>query len=346
VLSTPNGRQLDRALASLDFMVSVDPYLNETTRHAQLILPPTSPLERPHYDIALSGFAVRNVAKYSPPLFEKPPDARHDHEILAELTLRLGAPRGSAQTAARAKAALQRRMGPRGTLDLMLRTGAYGMPFEGWVRALVALPGLGALRQLLGAPHRRPIGLSLRRLEQSPHGVDLGPLEPNLLRRLATRDGRVQLAPPRHVEDLARAARALDEPLPALVLIGRRHVRSNNSWMHNSQRLVKGKPRCTLMMHPDDAARRGVSDGATVRLRSRVGEVEAPAEVTDEVMPGVVSLPHGWGHDRAGIRLGVASRHPGASINDVVDDQRIDALTGTAVLNGTPVEVLPTAAES
>ena len=344
VLSTPNGRQLDRALGGLEFMVSVDPYLNETTRHAHLILPPASPLERPHYDIALSGFAVRNVAKYSPPLFERPPDARHDHEILAELTRRLGASGGAAGVAGRTKSALQRRLGPRGTLDLMLRTGAYGMPYAGWVRALAALPGLGALRSLLAAPHRRPLGLSLRRLEQSPHGVDLGPLQPNLLRRLATRDGRVQLAPSRHVEDLSRAARTLDEPRPALVLIGRRHVRSNNSWLHNSQRLVKGKPRCTLMMHPDDAARRGVADGATVRLRSRVGEIVVPAEVTDRVMPGVVSLPHGWGHDREGARLGVASRHAGASINDVVDDQRIDVLTGTAVLNGTPVEVVPTAA--
>jgi anaerobic selenocysteine-containing dehydrogenase len=128
------------------------------------------------------------------------------------------------------------------------------------------------------------------------------------------------------------------------MLIGRRHVRSNNSWMHNSQRLVKGKPRCTLVIHPDDAARRGITDGSTVRLRSRVGEVQVTAEVSDAVMPGVVSLPHGWGHDRAGIRLGVASRNAGVSINDVIDDQRIDTLTGTAVLNGTPVEVEATAA--
>jgi anaerobic selenocysteine-containing dehydrogenase len=344
VLSTPNGRQLDRALASLEFMVSVDPYLNETTRHAHLILPPTSALERPHYDVALSGFAVRNVAKYSPPLFERPAGALHDHEILAELALRLGAAPGRAGVAGRAKAAVLRRLGPRGLLDLMLRTGAYGVPYTGTARALAALPGLGALRELLAAPDRRPVGLSMRRLEASPHGIDLGPLAPNLLRRLATPDRRVQLAPQRHVEDLARAARSLDAPAPPLVLVGRRHVRSNNSWMHNSQRLVKGKPRCTLMIHPDDAARCGVGDGDTVRLRSRVGEVQVPAEVTADVMPGVVSLPHGWGHDREGIRLGVASRHAGASINDVVDDQRIDALTGTAVLNGTPVEVLPMAA--
>ena len=339
VLSTPNGRQLDRALEGLEFMVSVDPYLNETTRHAHLILPPVSPLERSHYDIALSGFAVRNVAKYSPPLFEKPAGALHDHEILAELTARLGTSHGKVGLATRARAAVARRLGPGGQLDLMLRTGAYGMPYRGWVRWVAALPGLGAVRRQLAAPERRPQGLSLRRLEASPHGIDLGPLEPNLLRRLATPDGKVQLAPERHLQDLERAARVLAQAAPSLMLIGRRHVRSNNSWMHNSQRLVKGKVRCTLMMHPDDAADRGVADGATVRLRSRVGEVEVPLEVTDHVMPGVVSLPHGWGHDRAGIRLAIASRHAGASINDVIDDQRIDTLTGTAVLNGTPVDV-------
>jgi anaerobic selenocysteine-containing dehydrogenase len=340
VLSTPNGRQLDRALAGLEFMVAVDPYLNETTCHAHLILPPTSPLERPHYDVALAGFAVRNVAKYSPPLFEPPPGALHDHEILAELTRRLGTSTGAG---ARVRGAIARRLGPRGTLDLMLRTGAYGMPYAGGVRALAALPGFAPLRALLAAPHRRPQGLSVRRLESSPHGVDLGPLEPNLLRRVATPDGRIQLAPARHVADMARAQAALGQPAAPLLLIGRRHVRSNNSWLHNSARLVKGKPRCTLMIHPEDAARFGVTDGATVQLRSRVGAVEVPAEVTADIMPGVVSLPHGWGHDRAGIRLGVASRHAGASINDVVDDQRIDALTGTAVLNGTPVELRPMA---
>jgi anaerobic selenocysteine-containing dehydrogenase len=228
-------------------------------------------------------------------------------------------------------------------LDLMLRTGAYGAEYGGWVRLLAGLPGFDALRKQLTAPGRRPAGLSLARLRAAPHGVDLGPLEPNLLRRLATRDGRVQLAPELHLADLARAAAALPPPTAGLVLVGRRHVRSNNSWLHNSQRLVKGKPRCTLLMHPEDATRHGVLDGAAVRLRSRVGEVEVVAELTTDMMPGVVSLPHGWGHDREGIRLGVASRHAGVSINDVIDDQRIDALTGTAVLNGTPVEVEPTA---
>jgi anaerobic selenocysteine-containing dehydrogenase len=222
----------------------------------------------------------------------------------------------------------------------MLRTGAYGAEYRGWTKLLAALPGLGALHQLLAAPHRKPRGLRLATLRAAPHGVDLGPLESGLPRRLATPDRRLHLAPAVYIEDLARAAEALCQSPPELVLIGRRHVRSNNSWLHNSRRLVKGKPRCTLLIHPGDASKRGIAEGAILRLRSRVGEVEVPAEISADVMPGVVCLPHGWGHDRAGIRMAVASRHAGVSINDVVDDQRVDTLTGTAVLNGTPVEVL------
>jgi len=341
VLSTPNGRQLDRALAGLDFMVSIDPYLNETTRHAHLVLPPTSPLEHSHYDIALSGFAVRNFARHSAALFERPAGALHDHEILGELTLRLGTSPGLERRKARARGWLARRLGPDGQLDWMLKTGAYGVEHRGWLRWLSAMPGFAAMRAQLASPDRKPRGLSLARLRAAPHGIDLGPLEPGLPRRLATADKRVRLAPPPYLDDLARAHAALQAAPPELVLVGRRHVRSNNSWLHNSQRLVKGKPRCTLLIHPDDATRRGIADGAMVRLRSRVGEVAVAAEVSADMMPGVVCLPHGWGHDRPGARLSVASQHAGASINDVIDDQRIDALTGTAVLNGTPVEVVP-----
>jgi anaerobic selenocysteine-containing dehydrogenase len=343
VLSTPNGRQLDRALAGLEFMVAVDPYINETTRHAHLVLPPTSPLEHGHYDVALSGFAVRNVAKYAPALFAPPPGSMHDHEILAELGVRLRTRTGVERTVAAARGAVARRLGPDGMIDWMLRTGRYGQENRGSLRLLARLPGFGAMRRQLEAPDRRPQGLSVARLRASPHGVDLGPLEPGLLRRLAMPDRRIRLTPQPYLADLARAARSLAEPAPELALIGRRHVRSNNSWLHNSQRLVKGKPRCTLMIHPDDAARRGIVDGAIVTLRSRVGAVEVAAEVTLDVMPGVVCLPHGWGHDRPGVRLAVASRSPGVSINDVIDDQRIDALSGTAVLNGTPVAVEPVA---
>jgi anaerobic selenocysteine-containing dehydrogenase len=293
-------------------------YLNETTRHAHLILPPTGPLEHSHYDIALSGFAVRNVAKYSPPLFEKPAGAWHDHEILSELALRLGTRPGGERVQATLKNWVMRRIGPDRLLGFMLRGGPYGK---------------SSAR-----------GLSLARLRKSPNGIDLGPLQPNLLGRLRTDDRRVKLAPAIFLKDLARAREALQNPLPALALIGRRHVRSNNSWLHNSHRLVKGKPRCTLHMHPADADSRGISDGALVQVASRVGVVEVPVEITEDIRPGVVSLPHGWGHDRKGARLSVASRHAGASMNDLVDDRQIDVLTGTAVLNGTPVEVHPAAA--
>jgi anaerobic selenocysteine-containing dehydrogenase len=289
----------------------------------------------------LSGFAVRNFAKYSPPLFDKPAGSLHDHEILAELTSRLATVRGGSRLAARAKGAFLRRLGPSGQLDLMLRTGAYGMPNSGWVRWITALPGLGAIRRQLAAANRRPVGLSLRRLEQAPHGVDLGPLEPSLLRRLATPDGRVQLAPEQHLQDLGRAARALGEDPPTLALIGRRHVRSNNSWMHNSQRLVKGKPRCTLLIHPEDAARRGIADGAKVRLRSRVGAVEVTAELNEAMMPGVVSLPHGWGHGKPGSQLAVANEHPGVNTNELSPGDFVDVPSGNAAVNGIPVTIGP-----
>jgi anaerobic selenocysteine-containing dehydrogenase len=341
VLSTPNGVQLDRALDQLEFMVSIDLYLNETSRHAHLILPPASPLERSHYDVALSSFAVRNVAKYSPPLFAKSGEARHDHEILVEIAHRVRKPPRAigARAGLWVKDAMLRRLGPDGLLDWMLKTGRYGVPNAGFMKLLGALPGFGAIGKLLAAPDRRPVDLSLRRLRDEPNGVDLGPLETAFPRRLATPDRRVALAPPLFVADLARARAALAEPVPALLLIGRRHVRSNNSWLHNSQRLVKGKPRCTLLMHSEDAAARGLQAGAMAAVISRVGSVQVPVEITPDIERGVVSLPHGWGHGRAGVRLSVAAAHAGVSINDLVDDQRIDALTGTAVLNGTPVEV-------
>jgi anaerobic selenocysteine-containing dehydrogenase len=329
-------------------MVAIDFYLNETTRHAHLILPPASPLERSHYDIALSGFAVRNVAKFSPALFPKPAHARHDHEILQELTRRLRKRPSSAgaRVSLAFKDRLAGRLGPDGALDWMLKTGRYGVPHAGAWKLLSQLPGFGGLRKQLRAGDRHPVGLSLSRLRSAPNGVDLGALEQALPRRLATRDKRLPLAPPMFLADLARAAQALDRPAPSLSLIGRRHVRSNNSWMHNSQRLVKGKPRCTLLIHPADAAPRGIVDGATVRVTSRVGRVQVVAEVTGDIQPGVVSLPHGWGHGRPGVRLAVASAHAGVSINDLVDDQQVDALTGTAVLNGTPVEVVAVPVEA
>jgi anaerobic selenocysteine-containing dehydrogenase len=320
VLSTPNGGRLERALGTLDFMVSIDFYLNETTRHAHLILPPTAALEHEHYDLVFHALAVRNTAKYSPALFAPSGDARHDWQIYLELSRRLDRAKGRAGLRSRSTLAALKRLGPRGLLGFLLRTGPHGAGFRPFAR-----------------------GLTLRRLEAAPHGIDLGALEPAFPGRLHTRDRTIQLAPERFVQDLERLRPRL-EASPArteLQLIGRRDLRSNNSWMHNSERLVKGRDRCTLLMHPADAGRRGLAAGQRVRVESRVGSVEATLEATTDVMPGVVCLPHGWGHHRPGIRLAVAQAHAGVSLNDLTDDQRVDALCGTAGFSGTPVEVRP-----
>jgi len=319
VLSSPNGRRLDAALAGLDFMVSIDPYLNETTRHAHVILPPTSPLERSHYDLALAAFAVRNVAKYSPPLFARGDDQRHDWEICAELLTRLQVPAGPLGVVRKAARRALLALGPEAILEAGLRTGPHGL-------------------------RKGTAGLSLAKLRAQPHGVDLGALEPRLPARLNTPGRRVVLCPPIYVADLPRLEARLAEwsrPRAAgeLTLVGRRHLRSNNSWLHNSARLVKGKPRCTLLMHPADAAARGLGAGDRVRLASRAGAIVVPVELTDEMMPGVVSLPHGWGHDRPGTRTTVATAHAGASINDVTDETFLDLLSGTAALSGVTVMV-------
>ncbi len=324
-LSTPNGRQLERALERLEFMVSIDLYINETTRHAHIILPPTTPLERDHYDVVFNALAIRNYARYSRPVFDPGPDARHDWQILLELQTRLERARGPLRgLGARARRQVLGRLGPRGLLDMALRTGPYG-------------DGLA----------RRGEGLTLRRLEREVHGLDLGPLLPSLPAALRTESGRVELTPEPCIEDLPRLRALLEvPPAPAspapgepLLLIGRRHLRSNNSWLHNSARLVKGKPRCTLLMHPDDAARRGLSDGQRVTVRSRVGELVAPLELTRDVMPGVVSLPHGWGHGRAGVELSVATAHAGVSVNDLTDELAVDPVSGNAALSATPVHI-------
>jgi len=323
VLSTPNGGQLDRALGQLEFMAAIDIYINETTRHAQIILPPTSPLERGHYDLAFYLLGVRNIAKFSPALFPPDDDSRHDWQIFLELQSRMER-NGLA-------ASLERQLGQRflnheRMLDLGLRFGPYGAKLNPFAK-----------------------GLTLRKLKAAPHGIDLGPLQPCLPDRLRTSNKRIQLAPDALVNDIARvkAKFALEGTngmgIPAtngnLLLIGRRQLRSNNSWLHNSERMVKGKPRCTLLMHPEDAARRALLAGQTVSVRSKAGRVDVPLEISDEIMPGVVSIPHGWGHGRDGVQLEVAQKHPGGSINDVTDDLAIDELCGTAVLNGISVEV-------
>jgi anaerobic selenocysteine-containing dehydrogenase len=318
VLSLPNGGRLDRALAGLDLMVSIDLYVNETTRHAHYILPPTLGLERDHYPILSHALAVRNTAHYAEAMLAKPPGVRHEWEILLELAARLAERRGGFRSVvSRAPLALLSRIGPQGILALLLRLG-----------------GRVLLDDLRGAPH----------------GIDLGPLEPRLPAVLSTPGKRIRLAPDALVRDLGRLkARLAEAPAAAseeLLLIGRRSLRSNNSWMHNSLRLVKGKPRCTLLMHPSDAAQRGLAAGQTVRVASRTGAIAAPLEISDEIMPGVVSLPHGWGHDRPDVRLSVAQAHAGVSVNDVTDDRRIDAVSGTSSLSGVPVTVTAAARAS
>ncbi|MBF6622349.1 MAG: molybdopterin oxidoreductase family protein [Pseudomonas stutzeri] len=304
VLSTPNGRQLEQALDGLEFMLSVDFYINETTRYADLILPPTAPLEHDHYDTTFNVFAVRNVTRFNEAVLPKPAGALHDWEIFVGLATAF---------AARIGTDLKPTLPPEQIIDVGLRAGPYG-------------DGSAS-------------GLSVSRLRDYPHGLDLGPLQPNLAARLKTASRHVQAAPPLFLGDIQRFACAAPLATGQLLLIGRRHVRSNNSWMHNYHRLVKGKPRHQLLMNPADLDRLGLLDGQRVKVRSRVGMIEVDVAASDEMMPGVVSLPHGWGHGRPGVQLEIATRLPGASANDLTDERQLDALSGNAALNGVPVWV-------
>ena len=355
VLSTPNNGALDAALVDLEFMVSVDIYLNETTSHADVILPPPSQLQRDHYDVLLLQFAVRNVANYSEPVLSRGDGEPDEWEILAKLALiaqGLGAGADPAvaddlaigglvassvkdpsspihgRDADEILAMLSDDRGPARMLDFMLQTGPFGAAF-----------GAGDAER----------GASLALLRANPHGVDFGALVPRIPEILRTPSGRIELAAPPLMADLPRllavadaaVARASDDGGESLVLVGRRHLRSNNSWMHNIEVLVRGKPRCTLQMHPEDAVRLGLADGAAARITSSVGSVDAAVEVTDAIRPGVVSLPHGWGHGRAGTRLRVAGERAGVSSNVLADPEAMDPLSGTAVLNGISVHIAP-----
>ena len=307
VLSVPNGRKLDEALDQIDFMVAVDPYINETTRHANVILPPTPPLERDHYDIAFHQLAVRNTARWNDAVLAKPAEARHDWEIFRGLGLALL--RRTPRSRQRLIATARLRVNPRRVVDVGLRIGPYR--------------------------------LSVRKLRKSAGGVDLGPLQPSLPRALRTKDKRIDLAQQLILEDLPRVRAALFASIDTgqLLLIGRRHLRSNNSWMHNSARLVKGKPRHQLLMNPDDLESRELFDGQLVEVSSASGSVSVEVAASKDMMPGVVSLPHGFGHGRTGARLSVANQVAGASANDVTDADLTDTLAGTAALNGVPVKV-------
>jgi anaerobic selenocysteine-containing dehydrogenase len=326
--STPNSGRLERAFESLEFMLAIDIYLNETTRHADVVLPAPSPLAKSHYDLVFTQFATRNVANYSAPVFpdadEPPPEWTTllrltgvlagqgpdvDVEAYDELVAATVA-KAQGRDAAEALAEVEPRRGPERILDLMLRAGPYD--------------------------------LTLADLEASPHGVDLGPMEPRIPEVLRTESGKIELAPEAIVADVERLRSSLDRHRNGdMVLIGRRQLRSNNSWMHNLEPLVKGKDRCTMHVHPDDAERLGLADGAQAHVSSRAGELDAPVEVTDAIMPGVISIPHGWGHDAPGARMQVAAEHAGVNSNILSDELEVEPLSGNAILSGIPVVVGP-----
>jgi anaerobic selenocysteine-containing dehydrogenase len=347
VLSAPDAAKLDAALPELECMVSIDNWLNETTRHAHVILPGASVLEQPHYDELIWSWAVRNAAKYSPPVFEPAPARPAEWEILLTLAAILQGQKAAdvdagavddlffagvvATIAADPKSGIAGRdpgeivaacsghgRGPRRLLDFAIRRGPWGDRF--------------------GA---RPDGLTLAKLESEPNGVDMGALEPRLPEVLQTRSGKIELAPDYLVADVPRLRERLARRDPGLVLVSRRHVRSNNSWMHNVPALVSGRDRCTLLIHPEDAAAAGLADGDAARVTSQAGSLTVPVEVSDEMRPGVVCLPHGWGHDKPGARLRVAAEHAGVCNNHLAPGHLVDPLSGNAIVNGIPVEVAP-----
>jgi anaerobic selenocysteine-containing dehydrogenase len=319
VLSTPNGERLARALSQLDSFVAIDFYLNETTRHAHLILPPTHSFEQSHYDLVFHTLAVRNTAKYSPAVVQPAAGALPDWRILYELGMRMGGLRAGPPLVDRALRAgwkLGLRFSPDRLLDLLLRLGPHGDRFN---------------------PLHR--GLNLRKLARAVHGIDLGPLQPCRARKVRTGDGLVELAPKVLLDDARRLEAVVERAAPPLVLIGRRHLRTNNSWMHNVQSLVKGPPRDHLLIHPGDAARLSLREGQEVRVKSRAGEVEARVSITADIREGVVSLPHGYGHTGLDGRQRIAAGVRGPNLNALTDDQLVEPLIGTAILNGVPVEI-------
>ena len=335
VLSAPNGARLAAAFERLDFMVSMDIYLNETSRHADVILPGVSPLEDAHYDVTFTQFSHRNHARYSAPVLaraEGQPDewdsmlrlaaivqghgSGADLDALDDIALEQEVQKIAGPAAARVMAALAPWRGAERLLDLGLRGGPYGDQF--------------------GA---RPDGLTLAKIKAAPSGIDLGAMTPRIPEALRTPSGKIELAPPVLLADLARVAADLDAPAPQLVIIGRRQLRSNNSWMHNLPMLAKGAYRCTALVHPSDARRMQLSDGASAEIRNGARRIEVQVEICDTVMPGVVSLPHGWGHNLPGTRMGVAGERPGANLNALLDENLRDPLSGNAVLSGIAIEM-------
>jgi anaerobic selenocysteine-containing dehydrogenase len=343
-LSAPNSGHLERALGSLELLVCVDFYVNETTRHADVLLPPPSPLACGHYDLGFYLFSLRNVANYSAPVLPPEPRQLDEWQILCKLAL-VAQGLGADADPALADDAVIRALIDRAA-------GDPSSPFHGRhpddVLAELA-PRTGPERMLDFMLRAGPYRLTLDTLIEQPHGVDLGPLAPRLPEVLRTPSGMVELAPEPLVADVERLRASLAgsdrQHDGTLVLIGRRHLRSNNSWMHNIETLARGKARCTLQIHPTDAARLGLVDGGAAHVSSRAGTLVAPVEITDAVTAGVVSLPHGWGHDLPGVSMAVARAHPGVNSNLLADDERHDELSGNAVLNGIPVRVAPAEAD-
>ncbi len=335
VLSTPAGHKLDEVLPTLDAMIAVDLWLNETTRHADVILPGSSPLEQPHHDDLILNFAVNSIANYSAPVFDRPdPDAPEEWEVLIRLTgLCTGVPAEDVDVAAIDDGffdymaftkgldgaeirKLYERGGPERILDFTLRTGPFGDHYG-----------------------ENPDGLTLEKLKAQPNGINFGPMVPQVPEVLGTSDRKVRLAPQYLLDDLPRLAARLDRDPDELVLVSRRHLRSNNSWLHNVGPLMKGKDRCTLLMHDDDAKRRGLQTGDLVTVTSAGGHIEVPVEVTDAIMRGVVSMPHGWGHGKEGTRMAIANGSPGVNTNVLSPPTFIDEPSGNGALNGIPVTV-------
>ena len=343
VRSAANSAQLEEAFSRLDFLVAVDFYINETTRHAHVILPTPSPAEQANYEIGLYTLSVRNVAKWSWPAVPAPAELPETWQVLSTLGARLMGLGGMSAkdiddfilrkfaegavdescpwpglTVDEVLKKVEGPIGPERIVDMLLRIGPYGDGFD-----------------------RRADGLTLAKLQGAAHGIDLGPLQPRLREVINTQSGVIELAPAVMTNDVARLRAHMAKPAEGMVLIGRRDLRCSNSFMHNLPALVKGRDRCTLHISPEDAGRMGLTDGGSARISSRVGSVVAPIEVTADLMPGVVSLPHGWGHDVDASQLRVAKAHPGVNTNVLTDNQAYDKASGTAVLFGTPVTVEP-----
>ena len=312
VLSSPNGRQLDSALEGLDLMVALDFYLNETTRHADFILPPTGPLEHDHYDVAFFRLAVRDVARFNEAVFDRPMGTLHDWEILSGLSKALSEVK---------QIPFKPLIEPKMLMDMGMQMGPYG--------------------KSAGSEHQ----LSLAALQKHPSGIDLGPLKESLSNRICTQDKSIHLVidaliePIRALSQERSEAGALSDTGFDMRLIGRRHVRSNNSWMHNFHRLMKGPKRYQALVHPTSLSALGILDGGVIEIETRVGKERIEVQSSDEIMPGVVSIPHGWGHNRPGTNLNIAEQHAGVSVNDLVDDQLFDPITGNAALNGVPCKI-------